>query len=124
MGTREEVMAALTSDGDTYTDKDGRVWMLTMPSDEDSSLMDEQGEGMWCGRLEWVDDHRNKFSGYAQRPLTMNGRARKIIANQMHGAVWWQVPADIADENIPAMAATISNILAEYPSSVVSTMPQ
>lgn len=109
MGKREEIVSALTDDGDQYRDSDGRVWTLTMPADECSSLMDEQGDGMWCGRLEWAT--RSSLTGYDVRPAGMNGRARKIGPNQGHDAVWWQPPSDVAEEHLRTMAATIDDIL-------------
>lgn len=109
MTKREEIVSALTDDGDEYEDRDGRVWTLTMPQDECSSLMDEQGDGMWCGRLEWAT--RSSLTGYNVRPAGMDGRARILRPTQCRDAVWWQPPADVAEEYLSSMAANIDDIL-------------
>jgi len=106
MGIREEVVDALQHEGRPHVDHNGRTWEMTLESDECSSIMDGD-DGDWFGQLEWVDDRND----YPRRPHGFNGRARKLGPNQGHEAVWWQPPADVADDQLNAMAATISDIL-------------
>lgn len=64
-------------------------------------IMDEAGEGAWCGSLEW--SQRGKWSGNAQRPASMDGGAR-IIERDGWSDLWWQPPADcLADAAILRM---------------------
>lgn len=88
---------------------DGRTLVMVVDRD-DANPMDDMGEGFWTGRVEFGT--RNPYTGYDQRPDGMDGRARKL---QTHGgdSIWWQVPADVPDGSVPAMARNIADLL-EY----------
>lgn len=110
---RDEITAALTADGDTVEIGD-RTWTLRLEPDECTSIM-AGDDGDWFGELAWGETNRE--TGWEHRPATMNGRARKVSRSR-DGDVWWQPPADVADEMLDTMAATIRDIL-EYGYTVV-----
>jgi len=110
MGIRESVVDALQHEGRPYVDHNGRTWEMTLEGDECSSIMDEQGEGVWCGRLEFCERDPDNWCGMG-RPNGMNGRARILRPNQCRDAFWWQPPTDVAEDQLNTMAATISDIL-------------
>ena len=99
---------AVKGDGATMDIGGGRSLKVREEAD-DMSLMDEAGEGMWCGRLEW--EGRPNNYGHTTRPDGMNGRARKIHVGRGNDVVWWQPPADVADEDLGSLERTISDIL-------------
>ena len=104
-------IAELTGDGDTFELEDGRTLRLKVEPDDDSSIMDEQGEGVWCGRLAWVN--RDRWTGHdAPRPDGFDGRARKLQRNS-GDPIWWQPPEDLDADNIVAMSKTLLDLL-EY----------
>lgn len=83
-------LSALTDDGDTLMLPTGNTLRLRVEPDPDMSLMDEQGEGVWCGRLEWTQSHDYG----TRRPDDFTGRA-EVIERDGRSALWWEVPADI-----------------------------
>lgn len=93
-------LAALTDDGDELELPGGRVLVLKVEPDDDLSIMDEQGEGMWCGRLSWPV--RNRETGRDERPRDFDGGARLIRFGCGYDAIWWQVPKDLLDGTSPA----------------------
>lgn len=95
-------------DGSEVELADGRTLRLKLAPDECHSIMDGD-DGDWFGRLEW--EGRPNDYGYAPRPSGMDGRARKISLRD--GNVWWQPPADVTDEHLPALESDLRDIL-EY----------
>lgn len=82
----------LRFDGDTDT-VDGIEYTLRMEPDPYMSIMDEQGEGVWCGRIEWSDNDRT--TGYPRKPETFcNGRTQRLDTDR-GSTLWWEVPADM-----------------------------
>ena len=90
---------------------DGRHLTLSLEVDEWSDPLDDMGDGTWTGRVEF--GIRDRWTGRDRRPDGMDGRARKLRVGRGGDPVWWQVPADVPDESIPAMGAAISDLL-EY----------
>lgn len=88
MTTRKdrEAIVALR-DGESYTDTDGRTWTMKIVPDEISSIFDEQGEGVWCGKLEW--SHQTNAYGWTVRPDGFDGNA-EILERDHRSALWWQ----------------------------------
>ena len=86
---------------------DGRTLVMVVVID-DANPMDDMDEGTWTGRVEFGT--RDRTTGYDVRPDGMDGRARKL---QTRGddPIWWQVPADVPDDAIPAMARNIVDLL-------------
>jgi hypothetical protein len=68
---------------------EGEGWRIiaSVDPDEGYSIFDEQGAGVWCGRLEW-DDSR----GDSRRPDGFNGGAELLRFRD--GNVWWQPEPD------------------------------
>jgi hypothetical protein len=89
----DAVRAALTDDRDTFELPDGRTLRLRIEPDPDMSILDEQGEGVWCGRIEWDKGRTNDY-GYRDRPDGFTGRA-EVIHRDRSDRLWWEVPADI-----------------------------
>lgn len=58
---------------------------------DDLSLLDEQGEGMWCGRIEWT---RGDDYGSRKPADFVNGRTVKLVTDD-GSTLWWEVPADV-----------------------------
>ena len=77
-----EYGAQVTVEGDGW-----RV-VATIEPDEDFSIFDEQGEGVWCGRLAWNDGRHRESS----RPDGFNGGAELLRLRD--GNVWWQPEPD------------------------------
>lgn len=88
------IVAALTDHGDTFELPDGRTLRLKVEHDPYTSIMDEQGEGVWCGRLEWDDSRTENAYGYRMRPDGFTGRA-EVISRDRDARLWWEVPGDI-----------------------------
>lgn len=65
----------------------GHVLRLKVEPDEYVSIMDEQGEGVWCGRLEWSDRRHDN------RPDGFDGGA-EVIYRDRGDRLWWQPPDD------------------------------
>lgn len=109
----ENYASDLTDDGDRVTMEDGRELRLRVVPDEYTSIMDEQGEGVWCGRLAWP--HHNRETGRDERPSDMDGGARLIRYGRGHDAIWWQVPADLlrGEGDLAAVESAIRDLL-EY----------
>lgn len=63
-------------DGDTVELPNGETLTLHVEPDQDTSILDEQGEGVWCGRLEWAVSNRYT-DGYA-RPEWADGGAELL----------------------------------------------
>lgn len=110
----------LTDDGDTvhlseyegFSDDDTRILRLRLEPD-DMTIMDEAGEGVWCGRLAWDDRNVNDY-GWRRRPDGFDGRA-EVIYRDRGDRMWWQVPDDIApgSEAHASLRRTILDII-EY----------
>jgi hypothetical protein len=108
MELTQEQREQLTEDGDRVELDDGRRVVLVIEPDQDTSIFDEQGEGVWCGRLEWVAYRDGRDT---PRPTGFDGRARKLHTRD--GFVWWQVPADVPQESIRGMGQQIIYLI-EY----------
>ncbi len=74
-------------DGDTWDMDDGRVMTLHVEPDPDMSIMDEQGEGVWCGQLEWT--HQTNDYGWPARPEWADGGA-EILQRDRGDVLWWR----------------------------------
>lgn len=113
MTTRDEITRALTDDGDTLELPDGRTLRVRTEPD-DMTIMDEQGEGMWCGRLEWVRANRDYWPARYSRPDGFDGAA-EIIRREDGEALWWDVPTDLRGdanrENRDAVRREITELL-------------
>lgn len=86
-------LSVLTDHGDTLELADGRSLVLKIQPDPDWSIMDEQGEGVWCGKLAW-DARRTNAYGYRVRPDGFTGRA-EVLERDRDARLWWEVPADV-----------------------------
>ncbi len=69
-------------------DHDGYSLELHVEPDEGMSIMDEQGPGVWCGRLEYAREDR--YSGHYVRPDWADGGAELLRATRGHDAIWWR----------------------------------
>jgi len=87
----------------------GRMLRLTHEPD-DMSIMDEQGDGVWCGRLEW--GRRSSCTGHNLRPDGFDGGA-EIIYTDGRDSLWWQVPADVkrGSDSYRSLRRVITDIL-------------
>jgi hypothetical protein len=120
-----EVSYGYHSDAPTrVTLPDGRVAALMVRYDEDSGI------GEWIGRDGKRESHdddvfgtfawRGKDSCYgypAERPAGFDGRARVFTGygrgcERLDGSVWWQPPADVSAEHLPALDETIRRYFA------------
>lgn len=68
---------------------DGRTYRVKLDRDDCASIFDEQGEGMWCGRLQWETD--NDY-GHV-RPDDFDGNA-EVLSTDLREALWWQPEPD------------------------------
>jgi hypothetical protein len=108
-------MSNFTFDGDTAT-IGGYEYTIRVESDPYMSLLDEQGEGVWCGRIEWADNH--PYSGYPCKPNDfVNGRTMKLTTDRS-STLWWEVPADVKPEYVAEFRRSLLDIL-EYGYSIV-----
>ena len=105
-------------DGDTWDMNDGRVIELRVTPDDDMSIMDEQGEGVWCGQLEWT--HQTNDYGWPIRPEWADGGA-EILSRDHNSVLWWRPLDDcLKDRTIrDAVRSTVLELL-EYGYSIVS----
>ena len=109
-----------TDDGDTF-DHGGHTYRVRIEPDECSSILDEQGEGVWCGRIEW--GRQNVNTGRDERPADFTGGAERLHYGRSYDSIWWEVPADLrGDANREGRDATRRSIvdLLEYGYSIVS----
>lgn len=108
--TRQELLDELREDGDRFTLEDGRELVLRVEPDQCASIMDEQGDGAWCGWLEW--DRPHPYSVYRSRPDGFDGRA-EVIRSDRGDRLWWQPPADAmpGTELHASLRSTIGDIL-------------
>lgn len=100
--TPDDIAADLTDDGDTFDLCDGRTLLLRIESDDASPLDDAD----WFGAVSPIDTWRDSR---APRPAGFDGRARKLRPRD--GVYWWQPPADVPDETIPAMERSLLDLL-------------
>lgn len=75
---------------------DGSFWHWKAYTEPDAcmSIMEEQGEGVWCGRIEFGTPSDQG----AQRPKGFTGRSERLdnsLRDYMPEGVWWEVPKDI-----------------------------
>lgn len=137
----DAIAAELTDDGDTYAvtvdsgayddwrhtgseaaaralDDDG-TWMfkLRIEPDEDMSLLDEAGEGVWCGRIEWGRWCRDYDRPHAKPDGWVNGRTVRLdkFCHWLRGTdvLWWEIPEDIPEDQIPEFRSRLVRLL-EY----------
>lgn len=80
--------------GDDY-EIQGITFTVKAVCDEDMSILDEQGEGVWCGRLEWPSLRTNNY-GHHVRPADFDGNAELLGFNRSYDRIWWQPPEDVA----------------------------
>lgn len=98
---------ALTCDRDTYELPDGRVLRLRIEADH-MSILDEQGEGVWCGRIEWGTNDPD--TGYSRRPHDFTGAAEKIYSDRFD-VLWWEVPADLRSPDMAESKAATRGVI-------------
>jgi hypothetical protein len=81
---------------------DGAFLRVRFEPDTDTSIMDEQGAGVWCGRLEWAPRGERYHVGQrsTRRPYDFDGGAEIIHTNGHGGALWWDVPADLRGDAV------------------------
>lgn len=84
-------------------DIDGREYAVRIEPDEYMTIMDEQGEGVWCGRLEWAKHD-------APRPKGFNGNAEVIEHDYPH-KLWWQPEPDVKRSDREQFAAMRQSVL-------------
>lgn len=92
-------------------DHDGYTLTLHTEPDEHMSIMDEQGEGVWCGRLEYATEDR--YSGHYIRPDWADGGAELLRATRGYDAIWWRPLDDcLSDRTVrDAVRRTILDLL-------------
>lgn len=90
--TMQEIIDALRDDGDTITIDDNVKLRLRVQPD-DYSIMHEQGEGVWCGKLEWGTQDPYNW-GWHRRPDGFTGRSEVILTDR-NDRLWWEIPADV-----------------------------
>jgi len=79
--------------GDYAFDFDGEHYLVIIEPDPDFSIFDEEGEGMWIGRLSWAMANRD-------RPADFDGGA-EVIYRDRSANLWWQPEPDvIRDEKL------------------------
>jgi hypothetical protein len=88
-------LSSLKDHGDTVELADGRTVRLTIEPDTDHSIMDDQGEGMWCGALAWDNPQRTNEYGYVMRPIGFESGRCEVIETDGRYRLWWAVPDDI-----------------------------
>lgn len=80
--------------------------------DDCSTIMDEQGEGVWCGQLVWA--HERNAYGYVRRPDGFDGNA-EVIDRDRGSQLWWQPMEDCTPgSDIRASVRRTINDLREY----------
>lgn len=94
-------------DGDT-DDVAGHTYTLRVLAD-DMTIMDEQGAGVWCGRLEWVDT-RGRDGNRAPRPATFTGNA-EILERDGSYVCWWEPEPDVKRADRESFAAYRRSVL-------------
>lgn len=92
-------LSVLITDRDTLELEDGRLLRLRVEFDDYHSIMDEQGEGAWFGKLAFAE--RGRFDDYERRPDGFTGGAEKLRLRECN--IWWEVPDDLRK---PEMAET------------------
>ncbi len=104
-------------DGDTVELPNGETLTLHVEPDQDSSVFDEAGEGMWVGMLEWT--HRTNDYGWPIRPDWADGGA-EILQRDHNSALWWRPLEDcLRDRELRnKLRATLCELL-EYGYSIV-----
>jgi hypothetical protein len=83
----QDIAAELVDDGDEC---EVGAWTLrlTVEPDEYASIMDEQGEGVWCGQLAWAETAR--YSDHYTRPDWADGGAELLRPHWSRDAIWWR----------------------------------
>lgn len=101
-------------DGKQTAVVDGIEYTISIEADTEHSIMDEQGEGVWCGRLEWGDRRTNDW-GHKSRPEGFDGNASRLHFGRDNDDVWWQPPDDVkrGTEGFDTLRRTIIDCL-EY----------
>lgn len=95
-------------DFDSWTEFiiDGRTFRLKLGPCEYGSIMDEQGEGVWCGRLEW-----SASNDYGKvRPEGFDGNA-EVLDTDRNMSLWWQ-PMEDCKPNTEVRAQVRKQIVA------------
>ena len=106
MDTSTLDLSALADDGDTLELEDGRTLRLRIVSDDTPAMVHINDADVW-GRLEWVR------GAHAQRPLTMDGRARVLEHDYPH-RLWWQPYEEDRDPaTIKSMEREVRRLLEE-----------
>lgn len=82
--------SSLSYDGGTIDLPEGWTLRCTVEADQWSNPMDDMGEGMWTGAVQWV----HNGTGNPVRPDGFDGNA-EIIDRDWYNTLWWQVPADV-----------------------------
>ena len=106
MSDLAEALAEAIYGSDATVEHNGQTFRVCVEPDTDHSLFDD---GDWYGTLQWVTVDRDTGRP-SPRPTGFDGRARKLQSGS-GDAVWWQPPADVADDDIPALGRTIVDLL-------------
>ena len=108
----DRICEALTDDGDEYALDDARTLRLKIEPD-DISPLDIWSDDCY-GKIESIDTYRSmRFGERVQRPSGFNGRARKLVGSVQGEYYWWQPPADVTDEHLPALQRLVESIVQE-----------
>jgi hypothetical protein len=92
----DEQLDKLRHDLDSIDVNDFGVTLVLRFEPDDTGILDEQGEGMWCGRIEWSPRGSVDYVGQRSpgRPRDFDGGA-EILTSDHRSALWWDVPADL-----------------------------
>lgn len=82
-------------DGDTVELPNGETLTLHVEPDQDTSILDEQGEGVWCGRLEWAEP--NHYTDGYVRPEWADGAA-ELLRPWFTEPLWWRPATDVVKD--------------------------
>lgn len=98
----------ISFDGDS-TEIDGITYTFKVEPDYFMSLLDEQGEGVWCGRIEWNDN--DTYSSLPIKPSHfVNGRTVRLDTDR-NSTLWWEVPSDVPMNERSGLERTIRDCL-------------
>lgn len=101
-----EALAEAVYGSDATVEADGQTYRARIVPDADHSIFDD---GDWFGRLQWVGTDRDTGRP-APRPDGFDGRARKLQSGR-GDPIWWQPPADVADDDLGTLGRTILDLL-------------
>jgi hypothetical protein len=101
-----EALAEATYGSDVTVEHNGRTYRARVEADTEHSIFDD---GDWMGILQWATVDRDTGRP-SPRPAGFDGRARKLQSGR-GDPIWWQPPADVADDDIRSLGRTILDLL-------------